>query len=124
MVRYKFFYIITMSYNNRTYTNNRSFFYHETMSYRSININLSIMKKIISKLFRRNIKFHDIDREFTITKEVPQPIRNVNPKDQMRIIETLGKLPVGSSFPIRNELEYTVRKMAEKASAIDHFTHK
>lgn len=71
------------------------------------------MKELILKMFRKNIKFQDVDREFTITREIPQPIRNVNPKDQMRIVETLRKLPVGSSFPIRNELEYTVRKMAQ-----------
>lgn len=63
-------------------------------------------------MFQRNTKIQDVDREFTISKDVPQPIRNINPKDQRRIIETLKKLPVGSSFPVRNELEYTVRKMA------------
>lgn len=71
------------------------------------------MKNLILRMFRKNIKFQDVDSEFTITREIPQPIRNVNPKDQMRIVETLRKLPVGSSFPIRNELEYTVRKMAQ-----------
>ena len=70
------------------------------------------MKKLIDLLSRRYNNSQDVDREFTITKDVPQPIRNINPKEQMRIIDTLRKLPVDGSFPIRNELDYTVRKMA------------
>lgn len=64
------------------------------------------------KLLYGSNKFQDGDGEFTISKDIPQPIRNINPKDQMRIIETLRNLPVGGSFPIRIELDYTVRKMA------------
>jgi hypothetical protein len=70
------------------------------------------MKKIMSKLFRRNIRFQDVDREFTISKGLPQPIKARLYKDQLTVVKTLERLSVGYSFPIRNELEYTVRKMA------------
>jgi hypothetical protein len=69
------------------------------------------MKEFISMMFRRNNNPQDVDCEFTITQDIPQPIRNIKPSEQMRVIETLRNLPVNGSFPIRNELEYTVRKM-------------
>lgn len=70
------------------------------------------MKNFFKKLFLRNNESQDPDCEFTISGGHPQPIRNVKYRDQLRVIRTLEKLPVGGSFPIRNELTYTVRKMA------------
>ena len=69
------------------------------------------MKKFIKMLFHRNNGLQDNDCEFTITKGLPQPINKLNYKDQLRVVKTLEQLPVGSSFPIRKELDYTVRKM-------------
>jgi len=71
------------------------------------------MKNLFGKLFKRNNQIQDKDCEFTISKRLPQPIRNVKYSDQLRVIEALENLPVGSSFPIRNELDYTVRKMRD-----------
>lgn len=69
------------------------------------------MKALVSKMLGKYIKFRDPNREFTISKGLPQPVKPRLYKDQLRVIETLDKLPVGHSFPIRNELEYVVRKM-------------
>lgn len=72
------------------------------------------MYSLIRKLFTSNNKNQDKDCEFTISKELPQPIRNVNYNDQLRVIKTLRNLPIGGSFPIPNELDYTVRKMRDQ----------
>ena len=71
------------------------------------------MKNLISSIFRRNSKFLNVDREFTITMDVPLPITGITLKEQMRVMATLKELPVGGSFPIRNELTNAVRKIAE-----------
>jgi len=76
------------------------------------NLFFTSMYELIKRLFHRNNKIQDKDCEFTISGSHPQPIRNVKYSDQLRVIRTLEKLPVGGSFPIRNELTYTVRKMA------------
>lgn len=70
------------------------------------------MKKLFRRLFNRNNKVQNNESEFQITGGLPQPIRDVNYRDQLRVIKTLEKLPVGGSFPIPNELIYTVRKMS------------
>lgn len=70
------------------------------------------MKNLLKRLFNRNNKVQNKESEFTITGGLPQPIRNVKYSDQLRVIRTLEKLPVGGSFPIPNELTYTVRKMS------------
>lgn len=70
------------------------------------------MKKFFKKLFQGNNGSQDPDCEFTISKGLPQPINKIKYGDQLRVVDTLGNLSVGSSFPIRKELEYTVRKMA------------
>ena len=69
-----------------------------------------------SRLFTRNNQFKDNEGEFPITSGMPLPIKNVNYIEQLRIVKTLERLPIGSSFPIKSELEYTVRKMSR-----DHF---
>lgn len=74
------------------------------------------MKNLFKRLFSKNNMVTKSESEFQITAGLPQPIANVNYTDQLRIIKTLENLPVGSSFPIRNELTYTVRKMAR-----DHY---
>lgn len=71
------------------------------------------MRNFLSKLFRRNTRFQDVDREFTISKGLPQPINGIHYSDQLRVIKTLENLSVGYSFPISKKLEYTVRKMAD-----------
>jgi hypothetical protein len=71
------------------------------------------MKKLIRMLFHRNNQSQDKDCEFTISKDLPEPIRNVKYSDQLRVIDALRKLPIGGSFPIPNELDYTVRKMRD-----------
>jgi len=71
------------------------------------------MKNFQKKVFQRNIKSQEVDNEFTISKDIPQPIRNINQKVLMKIIKVLRELTVGSSFPIRNELDYAVRKLAK-----------
>jgi hypothetical protein len=71
------------------------------------------MKKLIRMLFHWNNKIQDNDCEFTISKDLPEPIRNVKYSDQLMVIKTLKNLTIGSSFPIPNELEYTVRKMRD-----------
>jgi hypothetical protein len=71
------------------------------------------MKKLFKMLFNRNNQIQDKDCEFTISKDLPQPIRNVKYSDQLRVIKALKNLSTGSSFPIPNELDYTVRKMRD-----------
>jgi len=69
------------------------------------------MKPLFKMLFDRNNGFQNPDREFTISRGLPQPINQIDYKTQLRVVDTLRQLPSGSSFPIRKELEYTVRKM-------------
>ena len=71
------------------------------------------MKKLFRRLFNRNNKVQNKESEFTITGGLPQPIRNVKYSDQLRVVKTLENLSVGSSFPIRKDLDYTVRKMTQ-----------
>lgn len=71
------------------------------------------MKKFIKMLFHRNDGIQNSDSEFTITRGLPQPIRNVDFKDQMRIVTALENLSTGCSFPIRKELSYAAYKMAK-----------
>lgn len=71
------------------------------------------MNKLIKRLFHWNDKIQDNNCEFTISKDLPQPIRNVKYSDQLRVIKALKSLSTGSSFPIPNELDYTVRKMRD-----------
>ncbi len=72
------------------------------------------MKKLFKMLFHRNNRIQNKESEFTITGGLPQPIRNVKYNDQLRVVKTLKNLPTGSSFPIRNELSYTVYKMVRE----------
>ena len=72
------------------------------------------MKKFFSWLFNRNNKVQNKEGEFTITGGLPKPIRNVKYSDQLRVIRTLEKLQINGSFPIPNELTYTVRKMSRE----------
>lgn len=72
------------------------------------------MTKLLKMLFNRNNRIQDKDCEFTISKDLPLPIRNVKYSDQLRVIDALRNLPVGGSFPIPNELDYTVRKMRDE----------
>jgi len=72
------------------------------------------MKKYFKMLFHRDNGSQRPDSEFAITRGLPLPIRKVTYNDQLRVIKTLEKLPKGGSFPINNELDYTVRKMARE----------
>ena len=71
------------------------------------------MKKLFRRLFNINNKVQNKESEFTITGDLPQPIRNVKYSGQLRVVKTLENLSVGSSFPIRKDLDYTVRKMTQ-----------
>lgn len=74
------------------------------------------MKNFIKKLFSRTRFFKKNERELTIFGGVRFSTEKVNYSEKMMIKRTLEKLTVGGSFPIRNELTLTVRKMAR-----DHF---
>jgi hypothetical protein len=50
--------------------------------------------------------------EIQITENSPGPIKNVDYSTVRRIFRTLRVLPKGGSFPIKKELVYAVRKIA------------
>jgi hypothetical protein len=70
------------------------------------------MKNFIKKLFSRTmLLFNKNEKVFPITGSISYPTEKVNYRERMMVKRTLEKLSVGGSFPIRNELTYTVRKM-------------
>lgn len=51
--------------------------------------------------------------EFPVSSRMPFPIRRVEYRDLLRLMEVLEGLPIGSSFPIKKELDYAVRKLGK-----------
>ena len=71
------------------------------------------MKNFIKKLFSRTkLLFKKNEKVFPITGGISYSTEKVNYNEKMMVKRTLEKLPVGGSFPIRNELTLTVRKIA------------
>lgn len=70
------------------------------------------MKNLFKMLFKKKNWVQNKTSGFTITGGQPIPQEKVKFRDQLMVIRTLENLPVGGSFPIRNELTYTVRKVA------------
>lgn len=70
------------------------------------------MKRFIKKLISRTmLLFKKKEKIFTITGGISYPTGKVSLSEKRMIKRTLEKLPVGGSFPIRNELTFTVRQM-------------
>jgi hypothetical protein len=70
------------------------------------------MSKKFKKMIKRNPIVNTTGDEFPVSSRMPFPVRRVEYKDLLRVMEVLEKLPVGSSFPIKKELDYAVRKLA------------
>ena len=51
------------------------------------------------------------ENDTQITMDLQIPMKNVNYRDQVRIVNILYSLPVNGSFPVKNELVPVVRKM-------------
>lgn len=54
------------------------------------------------------------DSEITIDSRMPLPLKKVVYRDQLRILKSLGQVNPGDSFPVKRELTYAVRKMANE----------
>ena len=70
------------------------------------------MSKRFKRLIKRNNLVNTSGDEFPISARMPMPIRRVDYKYLLRLMKVLEGLPVGSSFPIKKELDYAVRKLA------------
>lgn len=73
---------------------------------------ITIFKTLVRKIDQNVNGEHDIQ----ITMDLPIPMKNVNYRDQVRIVNILYNIPVNGSFPVKNELIPVVRKMHR-----DHF---
>ena len=70
------------------------------------------MSKKFRKVIKCNNMVHTNGDEFPVSARMPLPIRRVTYKDLLKLMKVLEGLPVGSSFPIKSELAYPVRKLA------------
>ena len=69
------------------------------------------MSNKFRKLIKRNNIVNTVGDEFPVSSRMPMAIRRVEYKDVLRLMQVLEGLPVGSSFPIKKELDYAVRKL-------------
>jgi hypothetical protein len=65
-------------------------------------------KKILKKYDRLSVQ----ETEFPVSDRMPLPIRRVDYNVLLRLLKVLEGLPDGSSFPIKCEHAYAVRKLS------------
>jgi hypothetical protein len=70
------------------------------------------MSNKFRKLIKRNNMVNTSTDEFSVSSRMPFPIRRVDYKVLLRLMKVLEGLPAGSSFPIKSEHAYAVRKLA------------
>ena len=70
------------------------------------------MSKRFKKLIKRNNMVNTVGDEFPVSSRMPMPVRRVDYKVLLRLMKVLEGLPEGSSFPIKNEHVYAVRRLA------------
>ena len=71
------------------------------------------MRNRFKKLIKSNNMVNTSVDDFPVSSRMPMPVRRVDYKVLLRLMKVLEGLPEGSSFPIKREYDYAVRRLAK-----------